>query len=94
MRTAFETISESYVNRKRIKVYFRKGQHKQDEINANVFFCQALMQGNSVEEAKEKVETEYPGIKVSIVELKPIKIELHEEAENWKVWFDYLEEST
>ena len=93
MRTAYETISVRYTNRKRIETHFSKGQHRMEEIYANVFFCQNVMQGRSIDEAKEETEIAYPGIQVNIVELKPIK-ELHDQMENWKVWFDYMEEST
>lgn len=93
MRTAFERVSENYINRKRIETYFSKGRDRQELIKANLFFSQCLARGESLYEAKEQTEIAYPGIQVNQKELMPMKVGLSN-FENWKVWFDCQEEST
>ncbi|MCI8353163.1 MAG: hypothetical protein HFJ58_06255 [Clostridia bacterium] len=92
MRTAFEKVSESYINQKRIVTYFSKGRDRERQIKANVFFNQSLARGENVNDAKEQTEIMYPGIQVNLLELRPMKVGLSK-FESWKVWFDYQEES-
>lgn len=93
MRTAFERVSENCINRKHISTYFSKGRNRELQIKANVFFYQGLARGESVNDAKEQTEIAYPGIQVNVIELKPMKVGLSY-FEDWKIWFDYQEEST
>lgn len=94
MSTSFETASVSFVQAKCIEIHLRKGRHHEEEVNASIFFRQRLMHGDSVEDAKEQTEIAYQGICINLDEQEPVTAGFGSKYKNWKVTFDYQDEST